>query len=557
MINEINDYLTKNKKQFFSMMNSHWGKNDDDTKKLKFLWNKALEANGVNNKIHAFEELKGAMKPFIKSERLAINEKILEDNNIDKFGDPSDQMTLEMDRMFDALSNFPKVNKNEDLNIHEAISQNYDNEQMKTLAEQYGYDWNDKAERTEFASIVGDADQRKQLDKIWKEGGDALYTDLVAPIAKDYARKNYDKIDSESDLVGPAAADATVNTLMALPPFKFRGVPVANDIWAAPIARQGFNMAINDKEALPALQDATNEALTNIATPYALRTGYRWGGRVKNQFIGNRAKNTAQTKINEMADKAYEIEKKLEEGVPFAEVDYLRIPTGRPVQMPNGVMKPTKMSKEFDKIKYYKIDKNGNKVEINEADYLNAPERLTTQDLKLYGKYKPVLRTETKSNGVQQVSADNKYTSPGNTELSEGIAKANESGRDPVDVLDPGDFETLFGVPPKETRWNWATRGFNNAPLTDAAKSYITNQQGRSKYAGRLAAGVGSLVPAQVAENVDTDILTPKAKVDQEDPEVKLYQRLYRLHENNPQYFGIPKKPEKLKDYAIEEIFGE
>ena len=191
MIENIDNYLTKNKKQFFALMNSHWGKNDDDTKNLKFLWNKAQEAKGTNNKIQAFEELKKAMKPFIHEDRLAKNEKILEDNNIDKFADPGDQLTLEMDRMFSTLSNFPEVNKLDNLNIDEAFSQGYDYDQMKELAKAYGYDYRNKDERTEFLNNLSEYHKRKDVEKIWNEGGDAKYTSLVTPITKEYAQKNY------------------------------------------------------------------------------------------------------------------------------------------------------------------------------------------------------------------------------------------------------------------------------------------------------------------------------------------------------------------------------
>ena len=57
--------------------------------------------------------------------------------------------------------------------------------------------------------------------------------------------------------------------------------------------------------------------------------------------------------------------------------------------------------------------------------------------------------------------------------------------------------------------------------------------------------------------NTVTNIMEHKKVVDQDDPEVKMYKRNYKLHEEYPYLVDMPKKPDKYKDFSIEEIFGE
>ena len=287
MINEIDDYLKKNKKQFFSMMNSHWGKNDDDTKKLKFLWNKALEANGVNNKINAFEELKGAMKPFIKPERLAVNEKILEDNNIDKFGDAGDQMTLEMDRMFDALSNFPKVSKLEDLNIEEAFSQGYDYDQMKTLASKYNFDYKDPKDRVEFLNLLSKIEQQRLKNEAYSPKDAAgLLTQIAYPVTLAHARKT-DEFSVPSLIFDEASQLAMAGGApigKALSPVSEKVGEIAGGMLAAPVITEAGQAIINKKPVPEAMADAGVGVATNAFAPGSIKgmfntfdAPFRWG----------------------------------------------------------------------------------------------------------------------------------------------------------------------------------------------------------------------------------------------------------------------------------------
>lgn len=563
VVTDIDKYLKGNKYDFYQLITKGWGAKDKDVIEIKNLWQEAEDATGTNAKIDKFKKLQDKLNPFFDraKSRLAKDEETLKENDALSFPDPMDQADHDFDKSLVKFADWPKADKFQNLSLEDANGDEdggkpYDVEQMTRLAESYGYDYRNPEERKEFLSYVSKAVQNKELDKIWNEkslGG--VLVNIATPTTKEYARQNYENINGVKDLAPALAADVGVNTLMAVSPAKIGKVPVGANIWAAPVARQAAEYKLNNKELTQAVKDAANEGMTNIATPFALRGMYRWGDRTISSF-GNKAKNAAQDKINQMADKAFETQQKLKAGVPYAEVHYT-YSTPKPVKLKNGVVKPeanTKLTKEFDKIEYKKLDKNGNPVTITEEEYLNSPTRITSKELEEYGKYAPVLRSKGNA-GTKTIAVENIYTPPRKETISEAMATANEAGRDPVDILDPADYETLFKTKPMESKWNWGTRAFNNSDLVRAGKDYLTNLQGRSKYAGTAIGQLGQFIPPQIME-IKPDFMSPKPKVDPNDPEVKLYKRLYKLHLDNKELIGEPKKPEKLKNFTIQEIFG-
>ena len=525
-ITEIDNYLKKNKKQFFAMLNSHWGKNDDDAKQLKYLWNNAQDAKGINNKIASFNKLKEKLNPYIQKaeKRLPGNEKILEENGIEKFAYPEDQLTLEMDRMFTTLSNFPRTNELDDLTIDHAYSQNYNYNQMKELASQYGYDYTDKEERNDFLKLLSEYERERQLDKIWSED---KYTSFVTPIAKEYARKNFDKIDSFGDLAPALAADVGVNTLMAgaggYGASKIFNNPVARNIavnavdnTVAPIARAGANMALNDKSLGEAAYDAGNEIATNIATPYMLRGGYRWFGRMTPTMA---VRQGAKDVIDQTANKVRDIEKALDDGAVF--------------QSFGGNGK-----------KYYTL-KNGNLQEISNAEAAKAPYFVKPGDYEFYKKYRGMklgTKADKSMEDMYKVGAEAKFD----------YNLQNEKPR--FEGMDPYEIAAVANVKPKERKFNWAKHH-----VPESFSNYITNAQGRSKYAGTMFSQISKLDPTQSLQPEDLQP-TPKLS-DKDKAELEFYKRLSDLHTKHPDLIGQPKLPDKFKKYkddlTIQSIFGE
>ena len=208
-IEQIDDYLIKNKKSLYANLNKWYGEKksngsfvlDDDAKNLKRLWEDAQKAKGINNKITAFSALKEELAHWANPEELAKQEAELEGYGLDNWPAFADSQELDKLRFFDQLSITPEINKLDDLNIDEMYSQGYDYEQMKALADQYGYDYTDKSDRKEFLDKVYEYHKAKNVEDAFKTkdlGG--LAVDFMLPVSKDYAKKNYENIDGVSDM---------------------------------------------------------------------------------------------------------------------------------------------------------------------------------------------------------------------------------------------------------------------------------------------------------------------------------------------------------------------
>lgn len=530
MIENIDNYLSKNKKQFFAMMNSHWGKNDDDTKKLKFLWNKAQEASGVNDKIQAFEELKKAMKPFIHEERLAKNEKILEENNIDKFAYPEDQLTLEMDRMFSALSNFPEVNRLEDLNIDDAWSQGYDYEQMKELAKQYGYDYRNKDDRVEFLNKLGEYHKQKNVEKAFTVDPNAplldkaahVITDFTLPVSEEYAKRNYENINGIDDIKYPLMADAATNVAMFGVPGKAVTNPTVkmavNNI-TAPAIREGAQMALNKKSAKDAAIDAFGAVATNYATPWGIQRGYNWA----NRMVQNESKLAAKDMINQTASRVRNIERQLNEGKVF------------------------RRSNHDGSFTYAKKNSKGNIINISNEEAAKANGVLPLEDYEFYLNHKNIARSTRKQN---EFVNEDVWKLGGKEKFEYNL----QEGRPRFEKMSPYEIADAAGVKPKETIFNW----LKESEPANRVGDYVTNFQGQTRFATpMLNTLTRTLGPLGELVQIEKD--PSLSKKDKE--ELNLYKRLYELHMAHKDLFPEPKLPEKFKDYmkktSINEIFGE
>ena len=586
-IEQIDAYLKKNKKPLFSNLNNWYGKNDNDAKNLKFLWNAAQDARGINNKIEAFKALQEELAHWTDLEELERQEAELTEAGADNWTDPQAKIEMDKMRFFGQLSNTPSIDKLTDLSIDDVYSQGYDFEQMKALANEYGYDYTDKEDRKEFLDKLFEYQHQKDLEAIWN---DDIYTSLVTPLAKEYAKNNWQNIDSDdyigtqgpklplvgnvgfgiptnAKLFGTVAADAGVNTLMAASPTKFGA-----QLYTAPVARAGANMVLNDRPLEDAAKEATAETLTNIATPYALRSFYRWGTRTKQGFeesakqavkegakdIQKAQKKVAQNALNESADKARDIQNKLKNGAAIVE---------------NG--------------KYYKFGKDGRKIEITDEAELSFRPVISEEDYGFYIKNKDVIRGKQWGPEAESANAnlerlpdilddlsninpklkdvnDNllKYlkTEVPKERKAKVIQKLRENvktGKPATEGISAEDLALLTGKKAKETKFNWAGSKVKEAAESDVGQltsNYITNLQGRSKYGGSMANTVAQAIPG-LEGKVD---LTVKEKPNVEkDPELQMVEHLYKLHKKYPGMVGKPKLPKKWEnDYTIEDIFG-
>ena len=543
-VTEIDKYLSDNKDNFYKLITDGWGKKDKDVIEIKKLWQEAEDAVGTNSKIDKFKKLQDKLNPFFDraKERLKKDEETLKENDAMAFPDPTDQADHDFDKSLVKFAEWPQANKFDNLTLEDAYGDEdggrpYDIEQMTKLAEKYGYDYRNKDERAEFLSYVSKAHQNRELDKIWDDGSlYSMYASLAAPIAKEYARKNYDKINGVKDILPAVAADVGVGTLMAGIPGSTvanKAIGVALDNTVAPLARQAARIGLNEVPVGDAAKDFVSEVSTNIATPFALHGGYEWLGRVRGK--GN-AMNV-QSRVNEMANSARSVSKKIKEGQPWMETQYGDIGDGK-----NGVIGYT----------YKRLNKKGQVEEISAEQFSKSKHRISEKEMGEFGDYMKAMRG--KRTPQEEALAAEWTTNPEvNFDPEYGIEKkmrqSSLAGKDPISDLNLAELSTLQSKEPKETIWNWA----KSSPIGNDALAYLTNLQGRSKYGGEMINGLSLLDPT----NTVTNIMEHKKVVDPDDPEVKMYKRNYKLHEEYPYLVDMPKKPDKYKDFTIEEIFSE
>lgn len=543
-VTEIDKYLSNNKDNFYKLITDGWGKKDKDVIEIKKLWQEAEDAVGTNSKIDKFKKLQDKLNPFFDraKERLKKDEETLKENDALEFPDPTDQADHEFDKSLVKFAEWPQANKFDNLTLEDAYGDEeggrpYDIEQMTKLAEKYGYDYRDKDERAEFLSYVSKAHQNRELDKIWDDGSlYSKYAGFAAPIAKEYARKNYDKINGVTDILPAVVADVGVGTLMAGIPGSTvanKALGVALDNTVAPLARQAARVGLNEVPVGDAAKDFVSEVSTNIATPFALQGGYEWLGRVRGK--GN-AMNV-QSRVNEMANSARSVSKKIKKGQPWMEAQYGDIGDGK-----NGVIGYT----------YKRLNKKGQVEEISAEQFGKSKHRISEKEMGEFGDYMKTMRG--KRTPQEEALAAEWTTNPEvKFDPEYGIEKkmrqSSLAGKDPISDLNLAELSTLQNKEPKETIWNWA----KSTPKANNALAYLTNLQGRTKYGGEMINGLSLLDPT----NTVTNIMEHKKVVDPDDPEVKMYKRNYKLYEEYPYLVDMPKKPDKYKDFSIEEIFGE
>ena len=543
-VTEIDKYLSGNRDNFYKLITDGWGKKDKDVIEIKKLWEEAEDAVGTNSKIDKFKKLQDKLNPFFDraKERLKKDEATLKENDAMSFPDPTDQADHEFDKSLVKFAEWPEADKFANLTLEDAYGDEeggkpYDIEQMTKLAEKYGYDYRNKDERAEFLSYVSKAHQNRELDKIWDDGSlYSIYAGLAAPIAKEYARKNYDKINGVTDILPAVAADVGVGTLMAGIPGSTvanKAIGVALDNTVAPLARQAARIGLNEVPVEDAAKDFVSEVSTNIATPFVLNGGYEWLGRA----IGKGNAMNVQSRVNEMANSARSVSKKIKEGQPWMEAQYGDIGDGQ-----NGVIGYT----------YKRLNKKGQVEEISAEQFGKSKHRISEKEMGEFGDYMKAMKG--KRTPQEEALAAEWTTNPEvKFDPEYGIEKkmrqSSLAGKDPISDLNLAELSTLQNKEPKETIWNWA----KSSPAGNDALAYLTNQQGRTQYGGQMINGLSLLDPT----NTVTNIMEHKKVVDPDDPEVKMYKRNYKLHEEYPYLVDMPKKPDKYKDFSVEEIFGE
>lgn len=562
VVTDIDKWLIRNKKDVVDLLRKQ-GKRIPDFDMAKYhvimdLWNDTERTTNTVDKLKNWKKLEEKLGGIFKEAEKTTKKY---DAQISKFkenpaftglqGESKDKYDF-WSKLNDIGLSRPNAGNEELQNLDVADVFKYNNRQLKYLASQYGYNYDDPEERKEFITKAGEVSRERDLDKIW---ADDIYASMFTPVAKEYARKNYENINTESvlkaaaDMAPALAADIGVNTLMAATPAKFGA-----DLAAAPVARGVANIALNGRSLEDAAKEAFSEAATNVATPFALKSFFRWGGRTQDALLKNAEKslktgaknankvvgNIAKAEINKTADKVYGIEQRLKKGAGFNSL--------------NGQV--------------YRFAKDGKRIEKVPDLELAYTDIVPFKDYEFYLSNKNVLRNRNwgpkAQDNMSKLEQANVLDPEMEKILKEGTKQSVlkqlkdniKTGKPATEGIPAQDLAMTAGRDLKETKFNWAKHKAQTARNSNVGKdiaSYGINLQGKTKYGGTfinsVAQGLG------LEDKVD---LSVKEKPDvHTDPELQLTKRVYDLYKDSKGLVPKPRLPKKWeKDYTIEEIFG-
>lgn len=572
VVTDIDKWLVRNKRDVFELLQKQ-GKRIPDFDRAKFeqiktRWNDVEKATKTNEKLERWTALQKDLSPIFKSATDNVNEfdakisKWKEDPNFPGLtGESKDKYDF-WAKLNDVGNNRPDNDKEmlSNLSPEKAFSDKYNYKQMKHLAGQYGYNYDDPAERAEFVSKVGEVVHQNDLDKIWNDGTVAgAAVDFMLPVSKEYARQNYEDIDASNiastltDMPLAVGADLGINALMGGAGGKlaggiggkFAGNKVGQILTkqgtknfinntSAPMLKAAANVGLNDESLADAGRDILGEVSTNIATPFMLKGGFRWASRLKNGEEAMAAKDY----INAKAKAARATQNKLLHGGVFE--DYAMNPDG------------------IENVTYKSIGKENGKYVIKEIpydEYARNKNKITQKELYQYGEDAKLLRGK-RPNAVQAVEGE--YApdiKPAGEYVTENkMRNASMQGQDPMSVLNADELE-VFGATPKESRWNWASTNVGDVP-----GSYVTNAQGRGQFGTQFLTSISTLDPTHKLPELAENLKKEKKLTDADKAELEMLRRMYLLSQN-PAYKNLisePALPDKYKDYGItlKDVFG-
>ena len=296
--------------------------------------------------------------------------------------------------------------------------------------------------------------------------GSQFLVDFGLPVAKEYAKKNYENIDGVSDMVGPLAVDFGTNALMALQP----GAKAESKIIArgsdflAPAAQNIGQVAYNDMDPAAAGANTIVGGAVNIGTPIALDRVNRYTVKPGKGYSQRVEINKATDAI---ADKVGEIEKRIKDGAVHLEHNKVWL---------NG-NKKIAFTDEPKYIKQYKDQGYTVLPEKQMRDY--NPGLLTEKQYNFYKGNRTVLR-EYRPKNLPITDMYLKIMDEPYKKLLREIAR----GQKTIETLSKPELEILMGKRLSETIYNYLRRN-----MPEAVKNYLTNMAGRSQ----MGTGVLSL----------------------------------------------------------------
>lgn len=307
-----------------------------------------------------------------------------------------------------------------------------------------------------YLSDVQKNQKDKALEEIWNS---EPMVDFMLPVSKEYAKNNYENIDTPegtlsqigtalTDMPLSFGADVAANVAMTgRLPIKNPTVRAIYGNVAAPLITEGSNVIANEKPLDLAAVNALEGTLINANAPMFLRRGGNWLENFAKR--GGTTGEALQKTLNESASKAREVAKKKSDHYIWRDGDVIK----KIVKDKETVIQPT--AKDLKNI-------------IPDSD-IQLAER--GRMAKLFG----LTEGEKKARKMAKISADR--TPERKVELAKKIA----SGQVPT-----SDEIRRSGFSSTESFMNWLS---DNVP--EALSSYMTNLAGRPKIGQR---GMGSII---------------------------------------------------------------
>lgn len=326
--------------------------------------------------------------------------------------------------------------------------------------------------------------------------GSQFLVDFGLPIAKEYAKKNYENINELSDMAGPLATDFATNLVM------MSNKPAAGVV--APVLSNAGHVAFNKEDPVRAGVATVVGAAVNKATPYALN---RYSNTLRRGETGAEKEAAAEIikGVDNAAKKASSVQKRLNEGavyetkygyvsdkdkIIYTDLTKNQLPdeySNYTVKNINAVLPFKKGIKDvFSDLKSAK-NADGLKdkaLQIKGVFDKNGRDIITKEDYAEYEQSKHLLRTwpftkEWKERRKTREVMKDIMEPEVREKLLTDIHNLKAQGKSYAD-LTPMHFRAL-GYDPKESVGQFISR-----ETPDPLRAYITNMLGRDRFASPL-----------------------------------------------------------------------
>ena len=549
-----------------------WAKkyNNAQYNNIKTAFSNYRNASGLNSKVKAFQEIQNSL---VNKDGVPLSEKmnswyeefepkirenadLYHDGDVDKVSlkPETKQMKEIWDAIRPSLSSIPKNEENDsDLDVGDIYKENYNPEQMAKLAAQYGYDYNDKNDRSEFLSLATKYNQEKNLEKIWNEPSVSnIITKIAFPVSTEYAKRNYNEIPTDSfwhfatggengkGMAIPMANDALSQAAMsyggslanlAKQPIAKTALSVAGQTLLSPAITEAGQIALNDKPVSDAAQDYAIGVGTNVAGPAMVYAPIR-SVMEKSKYLNlEQPEQILQDKIDEAVNKAAKTLK--------------QIKSGKQIKMNDGSYKKMDKSGELVDTKF---DPNSTFVTEDERNNAYGISTLARNDVANPGKWLGTVG----SNKIRKEILGKQVPKSWSNKIEEKI-NTKLGNREPLTEEDISYM--LFNPNYRESKTNFIKRIYGEN--AEAPVSLFTNLASSNRAAGEITSGIQRLngvyeygQAQKKAEDLTMDDI-------EKNTEMGLYAKAYKNYlELKKQNFPIqePKKPKDLSEDKAKKI---